>query len=290
MEKIEDDLIQRNLIPLDKSWIIRMGVLDLINGSEECINFLERQDNLNADLKALLNASKQWKISEDIEVGESGTLYRFLQFASWKLNLNKKFVKCKTLLDRKMNEDPSIVNWKIEELLKLDNNTSQWASASILLGNKEFVENPPFKLTLSYEAVRYYYDQKDKGKSWEPRYDKTILNQAKAFIEILNTHNTTWKPVQSEDYCFARAFEIISKEEGQERWPNLVGNETNRFEEIEKCLTEAERGKAVLSRDHRVVQAIAMLYHIKKIDVKFYHPECVSKSWPEFWDFIESFS
>jgi hypothetical protein len=280
--------MDKKFIPLDKSWIIRMGVLDLIKGYNDTIKFLENEKNLCEDLGALLNASKQWNFSKEIDVGESGTLFRFLQFASWKLNLNKKFIKHKTLLDRNICNNPEIVNWSLVELLRLDNNSSQWASACVLMGNKEEVSNAPFKLKLTYEAVHHWNFQRQKNKVWEVRYDKTILNQAESFIEIFKTGKTLWKPEQSEDYCFARAFDIINNGEGEKMWPNLAGNETNRFEEMEKCLKDAEVGYEINSKDHRVVQALAMLYKLKNKPIKFKYRECVNKSWPQFWDFLES--
>ena len=84
------NLIEQGYIPLDKSWIIRMGVLDLFNEYDDSINYLKQYyEELSDDLKALYSASIQWKLGKSIDVGESGTLYRFLKFASWKLNQNK---------------------------------------------------------------------------------------------------------------------------------------------------------------------------------------------------------
>src|SRR3989344_2513848 len=114
-------------IPLDKSWIIRMGVLDLLNGYDDTIEFLKKQYILNDDLQHLLIASQQWKESEYIDIGESATLYRFLKFASWKLNLYKKFRLKGTLQERKICDNKYILNWSLKELLTLDNGTSQWA-------------------------------------------------------------------------------------------------------------------------------------------------------------------
>ena len=58
-------------IPLDKSWIIRMGILDLINSYPDTLNFLKKQEKLSDDLQALLQALIDWNSKKEINVGES---------------------------------------------------------------------------------------------------------------------------------------------------------------------------------------------------------------------------
>ena len=274
-------------IPLDKSWIIRMGVMDLIHGYTDIQKFLSKQKNLNSDLLALKHVTKLWNTDIPfIDVGESGTLYRLLQFASWKLHLNKQFIKRGTLKDRSITNDPSIVNLSLEELLKLDNETSQWATASVLLGNRERIANPPFKLQQTFDAVDHWNKQRAAGLAWEPKHDETIKNQAETFITLLKGKQAKFNPKHSEDYCFARVFEYITKEEGEKRWPSLRGHETDRIEEMEKAIAQAKVGKPVDSKDHRVVQTIAMWGAVNKKKIKFTHPEAVNKSWPKFWEFL----
>lgn len=271
-------LIEQGYIPLDKSWIIRMGVLDLINGNDKAVKFLEGQENLGDDLKSLLRALKSWSGSE-INVGESGTLYRFLKFASWKLGLDKKFILIGTLEKRKICDNPEIINWGLKKLLELDNKTSQWASASVLFGNKEIIENPPFKLGLSYEAVKSW------SKDWEPKYDRTILKQANTFLSLLKgKKNVGFILKQAESYCFARVFGFVSKEIGEKMFPNLHGHESDRILEMEEQL----KSDKISSKDHRVVQAMAMYQKLNgKSNDNILYPSCVSKSWPQFWDFLK---
>ncbi len=292
-ENLKEKLIRKDYIPLDKSWMNRMGVLDLVHGHSDSINFLGKiLLKLNEDLKALYKASLDWNKKQEIDVGESGTLYRFLKFASWKLNLDKSFILYGTLKDRKICNNPEIVNCPLKELLKLDNGTSQWASASVLLGNKEKIDDVPFKLKLSYEAVEHWTRKRKEGKCWEPRYDETILAQALAYLDILNfgiSNNRIpiFAPQQAEDYCFARAFGLITREEGESKWPSLHGHESDRIVEVEKELESAEAGKGIESKDHRVIQAIAMLQKTNGKPVKVKYPSAVNKSWPMFWRFLE---
>jgi len=162
-------LIKEGFIPLDKSWIIRMGILDLINGYNDTINYLEKHSkDLGDDLKALLKVPKQGNSNKPLEEGESGTLYRFLKFASWKLKKDKKFILEGTLKNRKICDNSKIINYLTNELLKIDNGTSQWASASVLLGNLERISNPhinfrqlmmQFLIGRQQEKIRKYGDQ-----------------------------------------------------------------------------------------------------------------------------------
>lgn len=274
-------------IPLDKSWIIRMGVLDMIHGYDDIIHFLNAQQNLNDDLIALKRAALSWKTSNEIDVGESGTLYRLLKFASWQLQLEKVFIIHGTLKKRDITDDPAIVHLSQEELLKLDNGTSQWASAKVLLGDKTRLDNPPYKLKVTYDAVDHWNQRRGEGNVWEPRYDETIQRQAEAFKKLLNDENVEFIPEQAEDFCFAYVFGYITLEEGERRWPSLRGHESDRIEEMEKTLRQAKSGEEITSKDHRVIQAIAMWSKLHKVTSHILYPESVNKSWPQFWDFID---
>ncbi len=282
------DLITKGYIPLDKSWMIRMGVLDILEGNEESIKFLkQRYDVLSDDLRALYHASRQWHDGGTVDVGESGTLYRFLQFAAWKKQLKKTFVRQGTLQQRELCTDPKIVDKSLDELLKLDNGTSQWASAAVLLGNREPMENPPYKLQLTYDAVEHWHKGKLAGKKWEARYDVTILEQAWTYLQLRNHRAPGFVPKQAEDYCFARAFGLMNQKEGTSRWPSLKGHESNRIIEMETAIKCAETGEEISSQDHRVVQAVTMLQKVRDRTIKIKNPSVVSKSWPQFWKFLE---
>lgn len=274
-------------IPLDKSWTIRMGVLDLLNGYDDTIRFLKAQNELNQDSHALLNASQDWRSGKiEVHVGESGTLYRFLQFASWKLELGKRFVLEGTLRARGITRDHNIVKLGINDLLKLDNGTSQWASAAVLLGEKGTPVRMPPKLQLSYEAVKHWNERRKAGKIWKTRVDENIRGQARAFLDIKETGKTIWRPMDSEDYCFGRAFDMIDAKKGEVLWPQLHGHESDRIMEMEAMLNAFKNTEAITSKDHRVVQAIAMLSRARGKRALFEHPEVVGKSWPLFWEFL----
>jgi len=219
-----------------------------------------------------------------LDVGESGTLYRVVRFALWKNGNERELIRRGTLKNRSICNDSSIVKWPVLKLLKLDNGTSQWASASVLNGRLERIDSPPYKLELTYSAVDHWRQQRKRGMCWSAMYDRTIERQAEAYSVLCETGRLIFKPLHSEDYCFARAYDLITPEEGMKKWSSLVGHETNRIEEMEQAIEEAKTGK-ISSKDHRVIQALVMK-HRNKVEVV--HKDAVSKSWPQFWQFIEA--
>ncbi len=286
----------KEFMPISKSWINRMGILDMINGYDDIKSFLDKQVDLGDDLLALKRILPLWNTDEPLDVGESGTLYRILQFISWKQGLNKKFIKRGTLENRistgRMTQDPSIVNLDQRSLLDLPEKTTQWATGAVLAGDPERLPNPEYHLGMSYEAMDYWKKQRDAGLVWESRPDETLDKQAQTFIKILKGEHLNFVPTQGEDYCFARVFGFINREEGEKRWPKLQGNETPRLDEMERVIALAEKGEPIDSPDHRVVQAIAMWGKVNKKELQF-TPEAkkaVNKSWPQFWDFLREFN
>lgn len=275
-------------IPFDKSWIIRMGVLDLVNGYTDIDEFLaDHESELGTDLAALQRSLQDWRAGRPIRVGESGTLFRFLRFTSWALGRADTFVCERTLKDRVITDDPAIVRWSLQDLLKLDNGTSQWASAAVLNGSDEEVADPPPKLALTYEATAHWRQRRSEGCLWEPRYDHTIQRQYETFQELCRGNAPVFEPAHSEDYCFACAFGYMSRTEGERRWPSLRGHETDRIREMEEQLSRYNEGQPITSRDHRVIQSIVMLATVNGDRCEVSYPDAVSKSWPQFWRAIE---
>ncbi len=276
-------------IPLDKSWINRMGVLDLVYGHADDIKkFLSGRTGLGSDLLALKAAAEAWDKSQEIDVGESGTLYRMLRFASWKLGIKKTFITHGTLTGRvkDMPNDPGIVNLSQKELQNLPDKTTQWASAAVLMGDPERLPDADVKLQLSYKAVEHWNRQRQQGKTWETKYDATIQNQAKAFLEMLKGHKPDFIPEQAEDYCFARVFGYMNMEEGEKLWEKLHHHESDRLAEMEKIIPRIEAGEEIEPADHRVIQAAVMWGFVNNKEVKTKYPQAVNKSWPQFWEFI----
>lgn len=268
--------------------MMRLGVLDLLDDRKDTIQFLDEQETLSDDLTALAEASDAWRSDTPIPVGESGTLYRMLLFASWKLGVDKEFVTSGTLQNRQVTTEPSIVNLSQTDLLELDNGTSQWASAAALTGDPEQLDDAPHKLKVTYDAIDHWQKHRQAGQMWLPRRDMTIARQADTFQKLINGEPPTFVPTQPEDYCFAVELGYMRPAEGQRRWPSLRGHESDRPKELAIAQDQAAAGEVVTSRDHRIVQAIAMWSRLMDREVEFERPDAVNKSWPEFWRFLES--
>ncbi|MBI2041876.1 MAG: hypothetical protein HYT20_02575 [Candidatus Nealsonbacteria bacterium] len=292
-EAIADVLVRNNLIPWGKSWLIRMGILDLLYNKNRIFSFTKSQKaEFPHDAKSLIRALAVYKEGKtDLDVGESGTLLHFLLFISLATKNGRKFIRHGSLLSRNITYDPSIVYLSPEELGKLDGGTSQLQSASYLfysrfgLGRK--IENPPEMLQLTYDAVDHYKDQMAIGRPWELKRDETLLRQAVAIFEMLKQGKTSFKPKHSEDFCLARALGLITTEEGKKLFPSEANHETNRFLEMERVIADVENSRQIKSIDHRPIYSGTVMQIIqgRKISVKY--PAKVGKSWPQFWKFVD---
>ncbi len=274
-------------VPLDKSWGIRCGVLDLLHSYPDTAQILQGTGKmLSDDLVALLRAQDDWRASDVVDVGESGTLYRILQFAAWKQNRDVEFVRTGTLTDRPITVDASIVAWPQAKLLTLDEGTTQWASAAVLSGDRERLDKPPTKLGDTYDAVAHWKDRRVSESAWQPRTDGTIRKQAEAFVARLRGETDTFEPIHSEDFIFGVTLGYDELEAGYARWPSVSRHETNRVTEIQKTEQQFANHEPITSKDHRIVQAFAMKAALEDVRVEFVHPDSVNKSWPEFWRFL----
>jgi len=286
-------------MPPDKSWLMRLGILSLRDNYLEM--FLEKistiENRFGGDLKAFKRCLENWN-QDELYVGESATLFRFLQFYIWQNNLTKKLVKEGSLLKRRVSEDPDIIFLSQRELLNIDEGTTQWASAKVLCGDKERIDDAPAKLVMTYRIVDAwnsmvlpeYSDRIDKNFDLaisRSMLDSNICNHVFVLYSLLAGHDHLWLPLEAEDYCFARSLSIMTQEDGQTIWPQLANHESNRLEAMEEALDQLYNGKPITSQDHRVIHAVVMKALIDGIEVNVVNREAVNKSWTRFWDFIE---
>lgn len=290
---MDSSVINPLTMPWDKSWGLRCGVKDILAGeAKRTAEILDAQPYLADDLVALQKAAQNWDHARTISVGESGSLFRFLQYAIWQEDLDKELIKSGTLIGRPMSGREQVLGKSQAELLLLDKETSQWATAAVLNGDTERLTDPPYKLAVTYQAVEYWTDTQSKGESWQLRKDATITAQAVAFQSLLKGLRPDFEPMQAEDFPFARVFGYMTTDEAKKRWRSLAGHESNRFEEVDAMLALAEQGEPVPTRDHRIAQAITFWGKIMEREVDIVYPNCVSKSWPreQFNAFLESLS
>lgn len=224
-----------------------------------------------------------------VSVGESGTVYRIFQYLGWKHEWPVEFVKEGTLINRPMPEKDEVMQCASQrELLQLPGDTSQWATAAVLDGSKErMTEGVPFKLQITYDTWDEWHALYKEGESWSPRQDRTIAGQAQYFLrKLAQLPVNEFVVEQAEDFPFAHAFGLMSAQEGFERFPALVGHESNRIADTPEMIALMRRGETVVSKDHRVVQVVAMLAITEGLQAAFVYPGAVAKSWPNFWEFL----
>jgi hypothetical protein len=296
MDEINEEEILK-FIPLDKSWLIRMGILDLTRGfgSRDLLNFLNSCENLGNDLEALKRIALVWDTNEPFDVGESGTIYRFIKFYLLKNNIDREIKISETLIHRvkKMNINYDMINWPLAKLGTLEGGTTQWQTMAILLGNKEKLSEIPFYLQKTYDAIQHWEEKRKNGQMWIAQKDPTLLVQSTLYLNFLKNGKIDLIPTKLGDcdlYCFLRAFDAVGKKWAEKNWPQLSEHESSRFEEMERTLLELEKGETISTKDHRVVQAEAMLLlskshsiSVESIKQRFDNPQCVNKTWKSFW-------
>ena len=266
-------------LPLSKSWAIRMIFLDMIYGSSTGYGVIRHFKNQNKnvladDIKAALSCAETYIPGRKLfNVGDSGTACRFLIYF---LDGQKyKIKKGRQLARRKIIIPKHLLAMPLSELLKLG--TSQFASAALLKGAKS-IKNLPVKCKLSIQARKLYFQNKGK---WIPRTDEVISRQIKNFIS-----GGKFKPLIAEDYCYARAFDFITRKEGERRWPELKNHECDRLKVMEEACRNLNR-KINVHNDHRVAMAVVLRQKSLGLPVRVDNKACVSKSWPQFWQWLK---
>lgn len=284
-------------MPIDKSMTIRMLMLDMAKKRTAGTELLAHNFELPDDVKFAIGATEHIRNrGTTIRVGESATLLRFLMFYNWLNKLNLQFVRQGTLINRQITDKPEIIHWSLKRLLNLDQKTSQWASAAYLFieDRRRIPSRSPHKLYVTRDAVEMYNDMVGKCGIWIPPKDKTILRQARAAVDWVNGdrahggQHSYFYASHSEDYCFARVFNRITLQKGMELWPQLANHESNRFTHTEEAIQLFEQTGQIVSNDHRVVQALVLKATLERKPFNCTNVDCVSKSWPRFWDFQNS--
>lgn len=291
--QIEREPTARELLPLDKTWTRVMIALDSKHGFNDTTEILAPfQHQLPVDTTDYLRAQADYRDQKPIRIGEGGANYRDQRYRSLLEGTPREFVKTGSLLIRAVYEQPDMITLALDYLLLLDNKTTQFASAR-MIWDEEAVFPPEtiaahFKLQVVADAITHWYTQRELGLPWQPRLDSNIVRQAEAYQYTLRTGTVdpNFYVEQAEDYCFARAYGLMTAEEAHARWPALKSHESNRIESMERAIKQMEAGEIIDVNDHRVVQAMAMRFGLGRN--RFKYPDCVSKSWPQFWAFIES--
>lgn len=285
----------RELNPLDKTYTRVMLALDFKHGFTGSHQILEASEfDLPDDTATFLRALDDYAQERPVRVGEGGANYRTMLYLSYLEGRDTEFVKEGSLIDRNIIEDPNIITLSNEELLELNDGTTQYLIARMiwddtLLVSPALIEKE-YKLRVAAQAINDWHQAREVGEQWRPRVDETIARQAEAYRRFAQTgvKDSEFEMWQPEDYCFAKAYEYTNAKDAEDMWPRLRHHESDRIEAMELAIQQAVNSKEkelITVNDHRVVQAIAMRYGLSR--ERFKHPDCVTKSWPRFWEFIE---
>lgn len=248
------------------------------------------QGDVAKDTTEFLAAANEYESSDIVHIGEGGANYRSLLYRSYLEGSNKRFERTGSSLQRQIYEAPDMTTLPNSQLLLLDDETTQYISARLTWDEQASIPREvvygDFKLRVVADAISHWYSQRERGLAWQPRRDISLARQAASFIKVLQTGeiDSNYYPEQAEDYCFARAFGLMSAAQALQKWPKLQHHESNRIESMERAIKQVEAGEIIDVNDHRVVQAIAMRYGLGPS--RFKYPACVEKSWPRFWEFV----
>lgn len=295
--------IPPELLPLSKSRAIRLLLLGLRDNDDRIIKSLlklSEKTQLPDDARRMLGACRFWSHQDNIHVGESATVLRFLWWFNQVQKTNKNFVKEKTLFGRKITLDPEMLRWTIFELLdktRVPEGTSQLASAASICTPWQYpriVTNCPHQLQITYRVLDEWNVYLGTGKLPEAGIDPTIRLQAEAFIRVQCGREWQFEMAQQEDFPFAYTMlgDWAITEAKRRGWWSLTEHESNRFLEVPQAKHEWMHTHTISSKDHRVIQAVAMFALLKgckptKIIGQTKHPEAVAKSWPMFYQFLD---
>ena len=278
--------MKNKYLPLSKSWAIRMIFLDMIYGKStgyKVINHFRKQkkSDLSNDINAAMRCAENYISGEHkYNVGNAGMVYRLLVYVmygkKYKLRMGDQLRK--RLIKRKERETlpKNLTALPLEKLIKLG--TSQYASASLLLGTEPVHDLHP-KCDLTIEARQVYFANDGE---WISRHDEVIIGQLRHFLYGEKIEN----PI-GEDYCYLRAFNIMTHAEGKRRLPELADHESDRLAVMEEICEKGFDRLVNTDDDHRVFMAVVLKQISLGLPIRITHKWCVRKSYPAFLKWVK---
>lgn len=307
MSTSPENLVPAALIAENKSDPIRRIALALntLNSEERAHNLSQvitaiREDDTDRlavnrpdDIVAAAAVGEGWESRVPVPVGESGTLFRIFsyfdedEYQTWHSWPHRTFLRTGTLRTRPITPAAEIYRLPQAELLKVDNGTSQYATAAVLCGDSERLANAPYRLQQTYDIYDSWLGN-GRQLDWSAPLieDETIRLQAEAMARLALGKGLDFEVRHSEDVPLGIAFGLISLDEAAQRFPSVIGHESNRIVEMRRGLELYKNGVAIDSPDHRVVQALTLLALAQEKPITVTNLGCVAKSWPLFYDFV----
>lgn len=264
-------------LPLDKSWI-------------KCITVLEMQEGYGSDgaVRNFLNSYPDNEMSDDVKacrdvlnaLHNKSNVFPVRNFRSLAVALT-----CLKSIDR----NNILLGSQLRRRKLIDENSSQLKSAKMLTGKKEQVladypniHDMPYHVYMAYEAETFRYD-----KTTIYREDRTLTKQFAYFINKLQDKDTKLEVNSAEDVPLAYMFGEIELSEIKSTYPQMVNHESNRIDELNAVTRTPGASQIMYTDDHRIVMACEMFGIVNDSQYKFMHPECVNKSFPNFFKYIK---
>lgn len=287
MNNIARELIRLRLGPIDKTDLIDKGMLDLVHGrAQDTIDLVNSypREKIGDDIYYLGVSLQDLLDGRPLHINESAKLKRSYKMYGWKTGAKIEFIEEGSLKNRKICDNPEIANWSQRELLNIPRDeTTQFASMAVIMGDRERLLDAPYKLKVAYDAVDHWEKRRAMNLMWVPMYDQTILSELVSNIEKLKYGKTNFRYVHSENYMRARCLGIMGPKDAEKK---LQNQESPRIDETEKMIEEVYSGKEITSKDHRVVFNGVFLQLENGMEVKVRYKSAVNKTFPQFWKYV----
>ena len=275
--------------PADKSWIIRYIIVAAVKGGECSI----RNINLCDDVLACMDAAEAYENGGPVECGDSATVLRLILPSVIKKYGEADFICGDSLIGRpwgpyqdffEIEREGNVlhVRGELKDEYSFDSGiSSQFVSGLLIAGCRvkgESVSRPYIEMTREVLNTKLPFDVTVPE-------DKTLA----AVWKFGSLHNV---PIDDNPDLYpllaVQAFLEGKKIEAPERLRYKESDRLAETEEIIREVLERESGEAVIgSTDHRIVMTAAMASQRAKVPVNIMHAECVSKSYPNFWEDFE---
>ncbi len=300
------------LLPLATLWsksnVIRLIVGGVPFGSTSVRDQLEagNYNILGDDIKAAVEVGHQLsdETRPSINPGDSRTLrieaefLDMLQYSEDPKLRPRKFVLSPMQKRRYTPVPKDLPRWALEDMLFLEDGTTQWASAAILLQDRfdearelipDIRPNKRLMLEKSKSARARILGARALGKAVlldERDYDMTFLRQDQAFYtSVVTGEAIRFEPLHSEDVYDAIFTGTITPKQAVKLFPQITRHEVNRYEEAIRLLN-GDRKRPLNTEDHRAAMAaIKYLGYTKwtKTTVK-----AINKTRPQFFEMREA--
>lgn len=282
-----------SIIPYDKYWILQMGILDMINDKDSIFIFLENNQNITEELKNFKITYLDWTFNKNIVyVGYSNYIYYVLIYIIYKKNLNIELFTDDNIKKINDNEIKKILDFSQNNLIDLGEKDIYYiyfASALILLGDEERLDSPPLFIKKTYKIVDEWNKSYNMDENWDLKYDPIIEHQFNYLKKYNSNNHISFIPKYSEDFFYYSILrDNLKIKKNSYNCFNKIKQNLLLLKEIKDTLYQYKTDKTILSKNDRIIQAIVIKSILEKKNIKVKYPNCVQKSWNNFWNYFSN--